>query len=165
MRFHSTVGSLVIASFVVATGAGCSGTAVLPVGGPFGGTLDPAAVVDGGIYTDGDGVLDPGTTSNGASAASGIPTWTDLYNAYFVAGTIGNCVPCHAMPTEMATAASSFSFLTAKGYVGGTDPALVDTTSSCLSWFEGSMPPPGTAKSMTAVIDFNTWARAGAKNN
>jgi hypothetical protein len=165
MRFHSTVGSIAIASSVLAASAGCGGTDVLPVGGPFGGTLDPAAVVDGGIYGDASGVLDPGVTATGASAAVGIPTWTDLYNTYFAAGTIGNCTQCHA--ADMVTPASSFSWLNSSSlmYLDPTDPLLLDTTQSCLSWFGGNMPPAGPTTNATAVKDFTAWAKAGAKNN
>ena len=145
---------------------GCGASNSMPLGGPYGGTQDPELVGEGGVIGDGDGVLDPGTSSgNGSIAADsgGLPTWTHLYDAYFVAGTIGNCIHCHK--AQMGTASASFSWLQAEGYVGGSNPALDDPSSSCLSWLGGTMPPGGPTTNKTAQRDLDTWARAGAKNN
>jgi hypothetical protein len=167
MRFDSRGSSVGIVLTVLAAcaGLGCGGAEALPVGGPFGGTLDPAAIVDGGVVGDGDGVLDPGTSSNGSSAtgSDAVPTWTQLYNTYFVLNAVGRCTNCHAQ--LMATATSSYSWLQSQGYIGGPTPELVDSTSSCLSWFGGNMPPGGPTNSASATKDFNAWAKAGAKNN
>src|SRR4029077_3534526 len=166
MRFDSRGSFVGIAStvLVACAGLGCGGADALPVGGPFGGTLDPAAIVDGGIVGGGDGVLDAGTSSSISSAigSDAVPTWTQLYNDYFVAGTIGRCTNCHA--TDMATAASSYAYLQAKGYVGGTMPGLVDSYGSCLTWFGGNMPYGGPTSNAKATKDFLAWAKAGAKN-
>jgi hypothetical protein len=106
MRFDSRGNCVGVASIVLALCAGCGGSDVLPVGGPFGGTLDPAAVADGGIVGAGDGVLDAGNsaTVSSSTGSNAIPTWTQLYTDYFVGGTVGRCTNCH--PVDMATAAS-----------------------------------------------------------
>ena len=166
MRFDSRGSSVGIASIllVACAGLGCGGADALPVGGPSGGTLDPSAIGDGGIVGDGDGVLDPGTASSSSSAtgSNAVPTWTQLYNTYFVSSAMGRCTNCHAQ--VMATAASSYSYLQSQGYVGSPMPDLVSDF-SCLSWFGGNMPPGGQTKNATATKDFMAWAQAGAKNN
>ncbi len=167
MRFDSTVGAIGIVSAMLAALSGCGGD-VLPVGGPFGGGLDPAAVVDGGIVSDGNGVL-PGTFTSGAGASptGGAPTWTELYNTYLAVGTVGNCVsPCHAAALSgPPSPAVTFTWLQGLGYVGDTQPLIADPDFSCLTWSNGDMPPGGPKVDPTATGDFTAWAKAGAKNN
>jgi hypothetical protein len=164
MRFNSRGSFVGIASTVLVACAGCGGSDALPVGGPSGGTLDPSAIGDGGIVGDGDGVLDAGaSTVSSATGSDAVPTWTQLYNDYFIAGTIGRCTNCH--PMDMATPAASYVYLQSKGYLGGPMPGLVDPYGSCLTWFGGTMPYGGPASNARATKDFVAWAKAGAKNN
>jgi hypothetical protein len=68
----------------------------------------------------------------------------------------------------MPTPAASYTYLVSQGYVGSGCPTLVQVNSSCLTWYNGDMPPGGTddpASDAQAVIDMNAWAAAGAKNN
>jgi hypothetical protein len=145
--------------------AGCSGSNGVPLGGPFGGSLSSAAV-DGGA-ADGNGVLDPGTSSNGgvSGGSSQAPTWTQLYNAYFAAGTPGNCAQAGCHQSYMTSPSATFSWLQSQGQVGSAQPALTDPSSSCLTWLGGDMPPGGPETDPDAEKDFDLWLKAGAKDN
>jgi hypothetical protein len=68
----------------------------------------------------------------------------------------------------MASATKSYSYLSGQGYINGTGSSLVKSGKSCLSWYDGDMPPGGTGNSSSdqqAVTDMNAWAAAGAQNN
>jgi hypothetical protein len=168
MRFDWTNGSIgIVSAVLMAACVGCSGGNVLPVGGPFGGTLDPSVVVDGGIPTDSSGVLERETSTTSVSAASSgnAPTWTQLYQTYMLIGTMGNCTfpGCH--DGDMDTPSDSFTWLASQMQLGDSNPAIVQPGVSCLSWFGGTMPMGGPTMSTTATKDFMAWAAAGAKNN
>lgn len=166
MFFEWTHGSIWIVSATLLTCVGCGGGNALPVGGPFGGTLDPAVVVDGGILSDSSGVLDQGPVMT--APISGVPTWTDLYQTYMVVGSLGNCALGGCHDGNMDNPSEAFGYLKSQGYVGGPDPALVVPGSSCLSWVGASglpMPPNGETMNAMAMKDFQAWAAAGAKNN
>jgi hypothetical protein len=167
MHFHAAVrySTFIFASSVL---VGCSsgGGGDLPVGGPFGGALVPWAIVDGGLLPDGSGVL-PITYSQ-TSAIGGTPTWTQLYNSYFAAGTIGDCVMSGCHPGVKDTPSAWYTYLVSQGQIGGPQPLLIDTGgSSVLSWFGAflPMPPTGPTMNATAQKDFEAWAAAGAMNN
>jgi hypothetical protein len=64
----------------------------------------------------------------------------------------------------MSSATKSYSFLSGSGYINGANSSLVQSGSSCLSWFRGNMPPGGGSNSQ-AVTDMKAWAAAGALNN
>jgi hypothetical protein len=145
---------------------GCSGGDGVPLGGPFGGAV-PADVMDAGAETDGDGVLDAGAQTSGSASGSSsqAPTWTQLFNAYFAVGKVGNCAlsGCHA--TYMTSPSAAFSWLQSEQQVGGSQPALANPNSSCLTWLGGDMPPGGPGAEPSAVTDLDLWLKAGAKNN
>jgi len=176
MRSRVKSNSLVLATFAFvmscATGvgfglavAGCGGGGDVPLGGPFGGSVSAAVMDAGGV--DGDGVLDTTTASStGLSGSSSqAPTWTQLYGAYFADGTPGNCAHagCHA--NAMTSASATYAWLEGQDQVGGSQPALTDPNSSCLSWLGGDMPPGGPETNPTAEKDFDLWLQAGAKDN
>jgi hypothetical protein len=89
------------------------------------------------------------------------PTWTMIFNTYLATGTEGNCGHCHG---QMGSPSASYSWLSAKGYIGGGSTALTDPNQSCLSWYGGNMPPHGPNDNQ-AVSDMNAWAGAGAQDN
>lgn len=146
---------------------GCSSGDGVPFGGPFGGTV-PADVMDAGGLGDGDGVLPLTSTASGpgASGNSSVPpTWTELYNAYMTAGKVGNCAHSGCHPTFMSSPVMAYSWLQLEGQLGGPQPPLTDSSSSCLTWYGGDMPPGGPASDPAVERDFDLWLMAGAKNN
>jgi hypothetical protein len=64
----------------------------------------------------------------------------------------------------MNGASKSYSWLQGRGYVGGSNPQLIQN-GSCLSWFGGNMPPAGPASDPQAESDMKAWAAAGGQNN
>jgi hypothetical protein len=160
MRFDTAARITTVASAFVVL-AGCGGGDDLPVGGPFGGVLPQAAIVDGGLLGDGDGVLP--VPINSTAPIGGTPTWTQLYNKYLVAGAIGDCADsaCH---TTMPTPSTAFSWLGSQGFPPSA--LVVPGSAFGFSWFGGdpSM-PPNPIMSASAVQDFTAWAMAGAQNN
>jgi hypothetical protein len=148
-------------------GLGCGGGDGVPLGGPFGGTV-PAYVMDAGTLGDGDGVL-PLTNNSNVQSASGdpkkAPTWTQLFNAYLAAGTVGNCAHSGCHRNVMGSPSAAFSWLHAEQQLNGPEPAIADSSSSCLSWLGGDMPPGGPATDPVVELDLESWVKAGAKNN
>jgi hypothetical protein len=168
---------------VVACGDGGS-----PLGGPYGGETDPTdpnsgsndnnnsdngtdggttqqqqdsgttQQQDSGTTTTKDSGGPPPVDSGGPPTA---PTWTQVYTDYLAGGAEGRCSGCHS---EGSSASNLYSWLHSKGYINGTSSKLVSTSSSCLSWYGGSMPPAGPSDAK-AVSDMNAWAAAGAANN
>jgi hypothetical protein len=167
MRSHAAIhySTFIFGSSVL---IGCSGGGDLPVGGPFGGTLSPSAIVDGGVLGDGDGVLPVSMTET--TAIGGTPTWTQLYNTYLGPGTIGSCVMAGCHPEVKSSPSAWYSYLVMEGQIGGGEPLLTSTGgSSVLSWFGAgavlAMPPGGPTTNASAEKDFDLWAAAGAMNN
>jgi hypothetical protein len=162
-RCWTTTALACAASLVV---LGCSSGDGVPFGGPFGGTV-PAAVMDAGGLGDGDGVLPLTSTASGlgASGSSGPPTWTELFNAYMTAGKVGNCAHSGCHQGFMSNPGMAFFWLQAEGQLGGSRPALTDSSSSCLTWYGGDMPPGGPATDPVVARDFDLWLMAGAQNN
>ena len=89
-------------------------------------------------------------------------TFTQIFETYLAAKTVGNCTHCHA---QMDSASDSYVWLKAQGYISAPSPLLLDPDNSCLSWYGGTMPPGGTTTNARAVKDMNRWAAAGAKND
>jgi hypothetical protein len=90
------------------------------------------------------------------------PTWTLIYARYFGRGSAGACAQagrCHA--GTMADANSAYEWLKQRGYISGTQSALVSRTNSCLRWFGGNMPPRGFSND-DATRDLEAWVAAGA---
>ena len=110
-----------------------------------------------------DAGSNPPVETDAGASASAAPTWSSIYKAYMAAGTEGNCGGCHG---EMGTASGSYSYLTNKRQLGGAAaPALVSSSTSCLSWMGGNMPPLGPSSDATATAELQAWAGAGAQNN
>jgi hypothetical protein len=146
---------------------GCSGGDGVPLGGPFGGTVY-AGVQDAGGLGDGSGVADLSSTASGVGVSgnsSAPPTWTQLFNAYMAVGKVGNCGHAGCHQGAMDTPPAAFSWLQSRGQVGPAHPALMDSSSSCLTWFGGDMPPGGPDSDPVAEKDFDGWLKAGAMNN
>jgi hypothetical protein len=93
--------------------------------------------------------------------ATTAPTWTQIYDSYLKAGTVGNCgnFGCHA---QASSAPGAFSFL--QSYMSGSPPRLV-SRGSPLTWYGGNMPAGGPRTDAQATMDMNAWAAAGAMNN
>jgi hypothetical protein len=118
--------------------------------------------------SDSGGVLPLAATRSGpgASGEAGVaPTWTQLFNAYLASGTVGNCAHSGCHPSAMGSPRAAFAFLTAEGQLTGPQPAITDSSSSCLSWLGGDMPPGGPARDPFVDRDLESWVKAGAKNN
>jgi hypothetical protein len=150
---------------LVATG--CSGGDAIPLGGPFGGTV-AASVQDAGGTGDGSGVMPLSNTSSTAGlsgSAANPPTWTQLFDAYLAVGKVGNCGHSGCHQGSMDTPAEAYSWLQQRGQLGGAHPELTDTSSSCLTWLGGDMPPGGPGADPVAEKDFDAWLKAGAMNN
>jgi hypothetical protein len=120
----------------------------------------PADVMGAGEVSDSGGVLPLSATRSGpgASGQEGkAPTWTQLFNAYMAAGTVGNCAHSGCHPSAMGTPHAAFAFLTAEGQLTGPQPAITDSSSSCLSWLGGDMPPGGPTSDPMVTKDFTMW--------
>jgi hypothetical protein len=89
------------------------------------------------------------------------PTWSTIFTKYLASGTGGRCDSCHS---EGSSAKNLYSWLQGRGYISGTSSSLVSSSSSCLSWYGGNMPPSGPSNA-SAVSDMNAWAAAGALDN
>jgi hypothetical protein len=159
-------GCMALAMAMTSGSLGCGGGDGVPLGGPFGGTV-PSSIMDAGGPPDGDGVLPASATAGeGLSGSSSqAPTWTQLFNAYFAAGKVGNCAHSGCHQAYMTSPSAAFSWLRSEDQVGGSQPELADPNSSCLSWLGGDMPPGGPESNPTAVTDFDLWLKAGAQNN
>jgi hypothetical protein len=159
---------------------GCGAVNDDPLGGPYGGQTNPTDPNSGPTDPTSDSGTSPppqdsgtppqdsGTPpkdSGGPPVDSGgpppAPTWTTIFNDYLAGSAEGRCSACHS---EGSSATNLYSWLHSKGYINGTSSKLVSTSSSCLSWYGGSMPPAGP-KDAKAVSDMNAWAAAGAANN
>ena len=68
-------------------------------------------------------------------------------------------------PIVNGTAATSYTWLSGRGYIRTTKAPLADPAKSCLSWLGGNMPPSGTSSNSAATGDLTAWATAGAPNN
>ena len=93
------------------------------------------------------------------------PTWSAIYAAYFGEGSAGSCGrsrSCHA--DEMRDAGAAYDWLARRGYIDGTQSALV-RANSCLRWFGGNMPPQGQASSDDARRELEAWVAAGAPDD
>ena len=89
-------------------------------------------------------------------------TWSQLFDRYLAVGTQGACGRaggCHA--SEMRDATSAYAWLSQRGYISGTDSALVNPRNSCLRWFGGNMPPRGHDDADAAQA-LSAWVAAGA---
>ena len=182
---------LLALSFGVAGIAACGSVDEPPLGGPFGGSTDTTDPNSGQSSSDPNNTNDPtddgGTTNTGNDSGtqqtkdsgtqtkdSGTQTqdsgtqqqqgvtWTSIYNAYMKSGTKGKCNSCHS---QGSSATKLYSWLQGRGYISGTSSSLVSSSSSCLSWYGGNMPPSGPSSYSQAVTDMNSWAAAGAPNN
>jgi hypothetical protein len=90
------------------------------------------------------------------------PTWSEVFDRYLALGTQGGCARsagCHA--SEMKDATSAYAWLSQRGYISGTDSALVSPRNSCLRWFGGNMPPKGHDDADAAQA-LSAWVAAGA---
>jgi hypothetical protein len=162
----------------VASGCLVSCSSGNPLGGPYGGTVtftgptrgntsnggpESDGATEGGAATQGDAKT--ATEEGGATAltdAAGAPTWTAIFDDYLNVADGGSaCQTCHH---QMMTASSAYTWLQSQGYISGAASPLVSTTTSCLSWYGGNMPPDGTINPQ-AVADMNAWAAAGAPND
>jgi hypothetical protein len=144
--------------------AGCSSAAETPLGGPYGGVTGTVGPTDGSVPAR-PRINDPlgDQPSDGTGSDSGITsTFTQLFDKYLAAKTVGNCTHCHS---EMDSASDSYVWLKTRGYLGSPNPFLIDPEQSCLSWYGGSMPPGGPEMNARAVRDMDGWAAAGAKND
>jgi hypothetical protein len=146
--------------------AGCGANGD-PLGGPHGGTTQPATPgpenlegPDGDVGSTeagGDAAsLDGGGAVTGDGASGSGPTWKAVFSSY-----LATCQTCH---NEMNSAGSAYTWLRSQGYIAGTSSALVNPAQSCLAWYGGNMPPGGTTNA-AAVADMNAWAAAGALYN
>ncbi len=112
----------------------------------------------------GTGTGDAGTktgavdSGSGTGTTTGAPTWTQIYNDYIAAGTIGGCSGCH---NGYGSASAAYS----KG--GGATWA--SPSASRVTWYGGNMPPSGPAatdpQGAKAKADMDAWAAAGALDN
>jgi hypothetical protein len=153
-------------AILVFCGAGCGDGGGVPLGGPFGGTAPISVLDDAGAQGDSNGVLPfTSTSSGGGVGGTQAPTWTTLFDAYFAVGKVGNCASAGCHQSSMTSPSTAFSWLQSEEQVGGSQPALTDPSSSCLTWLGGDMPPGGPDTNSGAVNDFNLWLKAGAKNN
>jgi hypothetical protein len=156
------------------SGSGSSGGHVGPSSSSGGSSGSSSGGSSSGIFGFGSSASSSGgsvgssTSSSGATGSSSSsggsttpPTWTQIYDSYLAPGTIGNCVNCHS---GTSTPSGMYSFLQGKGQLGGASPALTSSSTSCLSWYGGNMPPLGP-QSVAAVSEMNAWAAAGAKDN
>jgi len=179
----------IIPAVLLACVWGCGSVDTAPLGGPYGGQTDPTdpnsgnddgsndnnnSGTDGGTTTQPDSgtttTKDSGTTTTKDSGTTTTmdsgggtttETWSEIFSAYLASGTQGNCDHCHS---EGSSASNLYNWLSGKGYINGPSSKLVSTSSSCLSWYGGSM-PPGGGSNAAAVSAMNAWAAAGAADN
>jgi hypothetical protein len=155
---------------------GCSGADEHPLGGPYGGTADVPNPTNGGDGAAGDsasGGDDGGSSDSGADGGgpqndggpAAAPTWSLIYSSYLAGGTVGDCSSSSCHSSEMSSASNGYAWLRAHGYISGASSSLVNSNSSCLSWYGGNMPPNGPTSLANAQADMDAWAKAGALNN
>jgi hypothetical protein len=65
----------------------------------------------------------------------------------------------------MGDAPKSYKWLTDEGYLGDGNPPSLTSSSSCLTWYGGDMPPGTPPKADDALAEMQMWAMAGAHNN
>ena len=104
-----------------------------------------------------------------ASGSGSAPTWTQLFNNYLAAGTIGNCgaaSPCHQVDGNLGgncgTAGDCWTWIGLQGQGG-----LADCQGGGLfSWdVHGYMPQNGPTSEPQAEADFTAWIAAGSLDN
>jgi hypothetical protein len=103
--------------------------------------------------------------SSSSPTPSAPRTWTAIFSAYLGPGTEGGCGrsgACHA--DEVKDAESTYEWLSRRGYIAGTQSALVSRTNSCLGWFGGNMPPRAMPNAQ-ATRDLEAWVAGGALEN
>ncbi len=100
-------------------------------------------------------------SSSGVSSGTSAPTWSQIFSSYLASGTTGRCQSCHS---QMRSASGAYSWLSSQGYINGKNSILAKT-GSCLTWFNGDMPPGGPRSYAQAQAAMTAWAAAGAPNN
>lgn len=105
---------------------------------------------------------DAGSGSGSTSTGSTAVTWTSIFTNYLASGTTGDCASCHS---SMSSASGAYSYLKKKGQISGSSSALASSSSSCLSWLGGDMPPGGPSSNAKATADLASWANAGGLQN
>jgi hypothetical protein len=149
-----------LAVLASAASMACSSTAGPPLGGPYGGGSFRIGPTDGG-YSLVDATYTAPLPPAGAS--QGLPgTWTHIFTTYMATGTFGNCTFCHH---DMSDAPKSYKWLKDQDYVGASHPALTNLGNSCLSWYNGDMPPGMQPDKPDARMEMDMWSDAGGKNN
>jgi len=130
----------------------------------------------GGTGTDaggGGGGGGGGIDSGGGGGTPTAPTWTEIYNGYFAASSVGQCGKsgCHSGSKGGfkcgTTAATCYAGVVSAGFINTGTPSssmLIDKSQSPLEWFGGNMPSSGGSNA-TAVKDITAWVNAGAPNN
>jgi hypothetical protein len=151
--------SLTLFASLIATAAGCvaCGDPGAPLGGPFGGTTGYTAP-DSGTAPD----VDVPDAPRGDSSHGDAPTWTQIYDRYLAAGTVGNCGGCHSF---LGTAGEAYDSLSSSGQIHGTSSPIVSHGDSDMSWFGGFMPLGGPSSDSAAESEMNAWVAAGALQN
>lgn len=142
------------------TGGDAGGSVGSPWGAPDSGssTGNPNPPQDSGTQPPPDSAAPP---HDSAPPPPPAPTWTQIFTSYLASGTKGNCNGCHSMSSP----SQAYSWLSGRGQVGGSSPALTDSNNSCLSWYGGNMPPGGPSSDSTATQQMNAWAAAGGLDN
>jgi polyvinyl alcohol dehydrogenase (cytochrome) len=111
------------------------------------------------------GVRDAGPTIDAGVAdagSAGAPRWSQIFDRYLGAGTVGHCQNCHA---DMVSATSAHAFLTRVGQIDGVNSLIASPERSRLTWFGGEMPPGGPESLPDAQRDITAWVAAGALND
>jgi hypothetical protein len=62
----------------------------------------------------------------------------------------------------MSSPSNSYNWLGPKGCA---PQQLNNTSTSCLTWYGGNMPPSGNSSDPAATADIDAWVAAGAQDN
>ncbi len=127
----------------------------------------------GGGTSSGSTTVQPG--DSGAQDAASLPaSWSAVYGAYFGPGTPGHCgnAGCHAT-TRGGFLCGPNKDTCYQGLVNASlvslktpaSSAIVDTSSSPLTWFGGLMPQDNQGPNADAATALKAWVAAGAQND
>jgi hypothetical protein len=147
----------------VALAAACSTSSGPALGGPHGGNTFAVGPTQGNFAEVDAAYTVPMPATPPGVIPGAVGSWTHIYNAYLIKGTIGDCsnTGCHSK--EMQSASTAYQWLEDEGYIGTLPPPLT-LQGSCLSWYGGDM-PPSKKPSAEAKKEMDGWAQAGAKND
>jgi len=142
----------------LSTGSGSSGAAAASSGS---GSSGGQAGSSGGAGSSSGTVA--GGSSSGAGNAADAMTWTQLWNKYMAAETVGGFAKtgCHGQAGQCDAPSDCYQWLVSYAYIAGGI-----NNNDLFSWTPGGfMPQGGPSTKPDAVTAYADWTAAGSQNN